>query len=291
MEKFTFENTNIFNIILIEPCSIDNLNWSDPDYINKIMNMNIYKNLSANSDNFLDIVSDNLLILSYKDKEHIEVTTQLVAEFPNYIYEILYVKDLLATDGQFNSIGSLLNTNGDDIYGNVIIMKTYIPSLSKSIIIEDCLLINIKEILNNRNKTNIVIYDEKWSNETVSGSIDKYADDFFDDKYIKCEISFLQHNINIWYELCDGCSLTLCGMIIEKPIYKCLWFTKINDEYRGSLYLDEVQKIIKISNILPFPFNIKEEWIKDEVDEYKRNVIKNKYKTLDLVYHTLVENK
>lgn len=291
MEKFTFENTNIFNIILIEPCSIDNLNWSDIDYINKIMNMNIYKNLSANPDNFLDIVSDNLLILLYKDKENIEVTTQLVAEIPNYIYEILYVKDLLATDGQFNSIGSLLNTNGDDIYGNVIIMKTYIPSLSKSIIIEDCLLINIKEILNNRNKTNIVTYDEKWSNETVSGSIDKYADDFFDDKYSKCEISFLQHNINIWYELCDNCSLTLCGMIIEKPIYKCLWFTKINDEYRGSLYLDEVQKIIKISNILPFPFNIKEEWIKDEIDEYKRNVIKNKYKTLDLVYHILVENK
>lgn len=290
-DKFTFENTNTFNLILIEPCSIDNLNWSDTDYTDKIISMNIYKELLTNPDNFIDIISEHLLIELYKGNENIEVTTQIIAELPNYIYEILYVKNLLPIHNQFNGVGTLLNTNGDDIYGNTIIMKTYLPSLSNSMLIENCLLVNIKEILNNRNNTNIVIYDDVWSNTTVLGDIDKYADNFFDDKYHKCEIAFLQHNINIWYEICDSCPLTLCGKVIEKPIYKCLWFTKINDEYRGSLFLDEVKKIIKLSYVLPFPFDINKEWNKDECDEYRRHIIKNKYKILDLAYHNLVDNK
>ncbi len=59
----------------------------------------------------------------------------------------------------------------------------------------------------------------------------------------------------------------------------------ITDEYRGSIYLDEVKKIINISNIMNFPFNPKSEWLNNEKDEFSRKVIKNKYKILDLAYH------
>ena len=38
------------------------------------------------------------------------------------------------------------------------------------------------------------------------------------------------------------------------------------DEFRGSLSLDEVQKIIKISHHLEFPYTTKDEWIIDEFE-------------------------
>jgi hypothetical protein len=63
----------------------------------------------------------------------------------------------------------------------------------------------------------------------------------------------------------------------------------INDEFRGNLYLDEVNKIIKISNVLDFPFSVNPEWIKEEKDEIDRDVIKNKYKVLNLAYSELIK--
>jgi len=166
-------------------------------------------------------------------------------------------------------------------------MKTLLPSSSDETILCNSEKINIKEILDNRVKTNAVIYDGEWSNTIIKGNIDDFAKSFFDEEYKKFESSFLLHNINIWYEPCDGCSTKTCGKILERPIYKCLWFTMITDEYRGSIYLDEVKKIIDISNKMDFPFNAKKEWLDDEKDEFSRKVIKNKYKILDLAYNEL----
>ena len=61
----------------------------------------------------------------------------------------------------------------------------------------------------------------------------------------------------------------------------------ITDEYRGSIYLDEVKKIIDVSNKMIFPFTAKKEWIDDEKDEFSRKVIKNKYKVLDIAHYEL----
>jgi len=288
-DKFKFENKNNFNMLLIKSNNIDKLNWFDNEYTDKIINLNIYEDLITNSENFIDVVSEKLLISKYKDKDNIEVITQIVSEIPNYIFEIIYVDKLDENDNEINEVGTLLNTNGDKLYGNIILMKTYIPSLSKSIIIEDCYRDNIKSILDNRVNTNIVLYNgNEWSNQKVKGNLEDFAKEYFDDKFFKCEIPFLLHNINIWYETCDGLPKDLCGKLLEKPIYKCIWFTMINDEFRGNLYLDEVNKIIKVSKVLDFPFNVKPEWIEDEKDEFNRDVIKNKYKILDLAYHELI---
>jgi hypothetical protein len=288
--KFKFENVNNFSILLIKPNNIDKLNWFDSDYTDKIINLDIYQDLVTNADNFIDIISEQLLISKYKDKQNLEVITQIVSEIPNYIFELLYVDKLNENDNEQNDVGSLLNTNGDKLYGNVILMKTFIPSLSKSIIIEDCYRDSVKNILDNRVNTNIVSYDgDQWSDIKVKGSLDDFAKEYFDDKFFKAEIPFLLHNINIWYETCDGLPKNLCGKLLDKPIYKCLWFTMINDEFRGNLYLDEVNKIIKISNVLDFPFSVNLEWIKEEKDEIDRDVIKNKYKVLNLAYSELIK--
>lgn len=291
--NFNFENIDTFDILLIYPGSIDNLDWNNLDYVNNIIKLDYYNIIKANSVNFIDILSENLELIKYRDKKNlVEVTTQIINESPNYIYEMLYVEDLNSTDNVFNSVASLLNTKEEKIYGNAILIKTFIPSLSKSIIMKNILVSDIKYILENRIKTNIVIYDELWRDESIY-DLEKFAKSFFEDKYYKLEIPFLLHNINIWYEIDDFSTnklLNICGTILDKPIYKCFWFTMITDEYRGSIYLDEVNKIIKLSYKLELPYSVKNEWNKDETDSYNRKVIYSKYKVLDLAYNELIEN-
>jgi len=273
--KLKFENKNNFQLIMIKPNSISHIDFNSTNYTNELIKLDIYENIICNSENFTEIILEKLLLKKYN-----QVETILVSEMPNYIYEILYVPNL--STEEVNELGTLINTNDEKIYGNALLMKTYIPTLSNSIIIEDCIVENIKDILDSRVNTNIVIYDSEWSNKIVVGNLENFAEEFFDDKYFKLEIPFLLHNINIWYELCDGCSNNLCGTLLVKPIYKCFWFTMITDEYRGNLFLDEVQKIIYLSNKIEFPYSAKKEWLEDEDDEYGRKIIKNKYKILDL---------
>jgi hypothetical protein len=59
-----------------------------------------------------------------------------------------------------------------------------------------------------------------------------------------------------------------------------------SEQFRGSLLLEEVQKIIKISNHLEHPYTAREEWIKEEQDEYNRVIVKNKYRVLESAYNT-----
>lgn len=287
-DKFKFENNNSFTLVLIKPNSIEHLDWLDSNYTINISQLDIYENLSCTSDNFIDLMHEKLLIAKYNQHENVEVTTQVINESFNYIYEILYVESLTSKDNDINEVATLLNTNGENIYGNAILMKTYLPSLSKNNLIVDCVQNNIKDILYTRANTNIVIYDGEWNNLEIKGNLEDFAKTFFDDTFHRCEIPFLLHNINIWYEICDGCSKDICGKVLEKPIYKCIWFTMVNDEFRGNLTLDEVNKIIKISNVFDFPFTPKSEWIEDETDEINRKVIKNKYRILDLAYQELI---
>jgi hypothetical protein len=311
-ENFIFENTNEFNIIIINPTNIDSIDWKDKNYIEKLLELDSYTIINTKPDTFVEILSDTL-ISKFKDRDNNEVKTQVIFEMPDYIFELLYVDNTKSSDGKINvevngkvvgqvegdadtiveteknGIATLLNTNGDVVYGNALLMKTYIPSLSKQMLIVDTDINDVKTILESRVKTNIVVYDGEWSDSVAIGNIEEFAKNFFEDAYIKLEIPFLLHNINIWYETCDGCSKTLCGNILDKPIYKCIWFTIITDEYRGSITLKEVNKIINISKYLEFPFNSKSEWLGEEEDDYNRKVIKNKYRILDLAYNELVK--
>jgi hypothetical protein len=247
--QLNFENNDNFNVVLIKPNSIDHLDWFHENYTQHILELKCYENINANKNSFLEIISEKLNLEKFRDKTGLEVTTQVISEMPNIIYELIYIDELTEKDDIINNVASLLNTNGNKVYGNAILMKTNIPSLSKSILISNTYMNDIKNILDNRVKTNIVIYDGEWSNKIVTGSLEDFAKSFFEEEYKKFESPFLLHNINIWYEPCEGCSTKLFSNILERPIYKCIWFTMITDEYRGSLYLDEVKKIIDVSNV------------------------------------------
>ena len=287
-EKVSLENKNNFNFLTIGLNDISSLNWTDPKYIDKILELNIYSVITTNSEDFLNDIVKYLDVNKYNEKGDGMIETQLIAEFPEFIYELLYINNIENKDEYKNDIGSLLITNGEKVFGNVVIFKTYLPNNSDNMIFVDTIIEDVRSILDNRVKTKLVVYDGEWVEKVVIGNLEDYAKEFFDDTFLKLEIPFLKHNINIWYEKLDGCKHDICGKILEKPIYKCIWFTMISDEYRGNIGLNEVKKIIALSYKLNFPYEPKKEWDTDEKDIYGRNKIKNKYRILEKAYQELL---
>lgn len=286
-DTIIFENKDNFDVLLITPTNIDNLDWKQMNYTDLITELNIYSIITTDPTTFSNVVYQNLITEKFIEKA---ATTQIILECPEYIYELVYVEQLTDKDAELNGVATLLNTNGEKIYGNVLLLKSFISSDSNSMLLNNCNISDIKLILNNRVNINIVLYDGEWSNKVIFGNlntIEEFANSYFDDIYKKFECGFLLHNINIWYELCDGCSKSTCGSILEKPIYKCIWFSKLTDNYLTSIYLDEVKRIINLSLKLDFPYRVKDEWVKEEIDEYKRKIVKNKYKILKIAENNL----
>lgn len=268
--KIKIDNTNDFTFLLINTNNLSELNWNDPNYLDKILKLDIFNEITTNCNNFIEDVKKSFNTDLIEEK--VLIDTQIISETPEYIYEIMYFKNNL----EKNDLGSLLIRNGDSVTGAIIIFKTHILKNSENIYLVNINKNDIKNILDDRVKTKIVIYDNKWEEITIIGNIETYANNFFDDTYLKIEIPFLKHNINIWYEKLDGCSTNICGKLLDRPIYKCLWFTMLSDEHRGSIYLEEVHNIIKLSYKLEFPYDIKKEWEYDE----EKNKNYNKYQIL-----------
>ena len=91
------------------------------------------------------------------------------------------------------------------------------------------------------------------------------------------------HNINIWYTTDYG-ENNICGKLITEPIEKCIWFTMKSTEFRGNLTLDEVKKIILLSNNLN-NYKTPNELTEEKFDKLGRKIINNKYKVLDYMYN------
>lgn len=280
-QELNFENTDNFNYITIGLNNLESLSWSDHDYLDKILNKDIFTTVTTNPTEFLNSVVDSLDVNTHNENSDAMIETQVIAEFPEYIYELVYINNAKKEINFKNDLATLLITNGETIYGNAIIFKTYLPIDNENILFVNIEKSDIKQILEKRMKTKVVIYDGVWSEIDLVGNLDDYAKTFFDDTCKKFETAFLKHNINIWYEILDGVNNNVCGKLLNKSIYKCMFFTMITDDHRGNLSLNEVQTIIKLADHLQSPYEAPVDWLNDEKDNYGRNKIKNKYRILE----------
>jgi len=284
--------------ILIKPYNINGLSWFDSNYPQQIAELNIYDEIIINQENFIEILATKLNI-SDVDIKNVCVKTEVIAEEPYYIYELLYI-DLVDhkkyhNQTIFNGVASLLNTNGDDIYYNALLFKNYLPSLTNSMNLISITKSDIKNILHSRVNTKIVIWDieNQWQEIEVIGDLTIFAKTFFEDSdYKKIEMGFLLHNINIWYleDIYSEKTNTytrICGNLLNKPLEKCLWFLLKSDDIRGNLTLNEVNKIIHLSNKLK-SYKTPSEFLEETFDNLGRKIINNKYKVLDYLYNQTI---
>jgi hypothetical protein len=283
------ENDNLYKVIVIKESSIEHLCWKDPNYVQQIINLDVFDTILINKDNFSELVSKSFDINKYSDVKNINVKNIIIWEEPNYVYELLYVDLLTAAQHQttINGVGSLLNIDGDIVYSNALLFKNYIPTDSNTMSLCDVEKTDILQILTNRKENKIVIWEDDWREDTIIGDIEQYAKTFFgDESYKKIEIGFLSHNINVWYCI-DKTKLIgqeIGGNIVKGHIEKCFWFSMKTTEYRGNLTLDEVTKIIYLSTVLT-NYITPHEYIEDTSDHLGRKIIYTKYKVLDLMYN------
>lgn len=291
--KIKLENKKDFKLLLIKANNIQDMNWSDPNYLDDILNSDYVEEVTFSPTQFAEDLGRSLDVEKY---ELPDVKCTLFYEEPNYHYEILYI-DLLPNYKKKeieNQFSLLLQNNGDEkIFGNALIMKTFVPvNDMKYMKISDISRNDVKRILENRINTSVITFDNgDYEERKIVGSMEQYAENFFDeeDKYRiqKMEIAFLKHNINIWFTKFVYGFDNVCGNLLKHlVINKCIIFTLINDNIRGNLSMDEFNKIKFLSEKLE-NYSIPEELRDEEKDNIGRLVIKNKYRILEYMFNKI----
>jgi hypothetical protein len=290
IDNVVMENKDNFECLVIKPGKIDHLDWAESNYLSKLMELGLVESVTVNSDTFLKFISDKLETEKYKIK-NLSVKNEIIGEEPYFLYELLYIdleKELdYHKEDSLNNLANIVTINGDQIYSNAILVKNHLPSMTDSMTLCSVTKEDLKRVLHERIHTRVVTYDgENWKEEHVVGDLNLFAKDYFEgESFQKLELGFLMHNINIWYTTIYG-TFRACGKVLDKPIDKCIWFTMKSEEYRGNLTLDEVKKIIKLSNSLD-NFNTPKEYTDEKIDSFGRKIINNKYKVLDELYNKI----
>ncbi len=300
-DSVVLNDDETFEILIIKRGEIDHLDWHDDNYVAKLMNLDMVESITVTKNNFNEILAINLEIEKF-NKPNLQIKNEIFGEEKNYVYQLFYVNlenyDEFHIPENLNKLASIICLTKINIYSHVILFKNYIPDDNESCNMESITRKDIERIVYNRVHTKIVSYDslnidsddEQWKEEANSYEIEKIAEKFFENEYYKkIEISFLLHNIVILYTEDSGKSRE-CGKLIDKSIEKCLWYSMRNSDYRGNLSLDEVKKIISLSNILD-DYKVPEEYTKNKTDEFGRKIVYNKYRVLTLLYNKLCLEK
>jgi hypothetical protein len=290
LEKVNMQEDKSVECLVIKQGLIKDISWKDPNYLNKILELDYIESVIFTSENFLDMLAIYLGVNNFS-VSNMSAKTVIVGEEPYHIYEMTYIdlekETKYHNDENINEIANLISINGDKIYSNAILFRNHLPSLTDSMELYNVNKEDLKRLLQKRAYTTVVIgdsFENKLIEDNVIGEIETYAKKYFEgEEYKKIELGFLMHNINIWYTIGID-ENKICGNLInEKYIDRCIFFTMGSEQYRGNLTLDEVNKIILLSLKLK-EYKTPSEYTEDKNDELGRKIIYNKYKVLDKIY-------
>jgi hypothetical protein len=285
-EEIKMDNSFNFTAMLIKPNEISNFDFNKSSYLNDIFNNN-HEIFEIDPINFMEIIGSKLEVNKYKKENKINtVKNNVFFQNENFLYEIFFINlDKEFHINNVNELASLINIEGDEIYGNAIILKTNIPLENFEMKFVDIKLEDLITCLESRKEPLAVILEDGEYYEQRIADIDLFALKFFNNEYFeKKELGILHHNLNIWYSKGDDYGEKLTNLINIK-IDKAIFFSYQYQNYRCDLSLDEVKKLIKMAekNI----FKVNEEIIKEEKDNLGRVINKNKFRILNMHYNNI----
>ena len=273
-DEIITEHVDNFSILKIKKNVIENLDFRSPNYIDMIMNINCFDKITTTLNDFTNVLANSF---DFKNNKFEQVVTTIIHEDANYIYEMMYLNTRTPTIENYNGIATILGINQGQIFGDVLLLKTNVNVTCTSMKFDFCSVNDIYTIFNDRKYHRCVIYEDgKWQ-ESKFESLDHFVEDYFIEKPIKIEMAFLRHNLNIYYtKNTKGINV---GKLIKDKVDQCLIFSKASDVAFTNITLDEVDKILKLSNVIT-SFDVSQEDLKEDVDSLGRSVIKNKYRIL-----------
>ena len=272
-----------FNVLLVKPNTIEQHDWAHPDYIRNILDEKYteFKSVPREASLFLTTLAD---LLEFKKYNSPTIETHVIAIEKDYVYEIVYMKYTPSKEDidkiKPNGVGILFDMQGDDIFNNIILQKLRKPLDGSECYYEDIKIEDLERIMRKRLWSSVIIYDDdEFREEEITGPMDIFGEIFFEEDYSrvkKKELGFLKHNINVWYlEDKDFGTENITGKLLDvnPKIFKCVFFSKITNDRRDNLTMDEFTRIIDLSYKLDnFELNF------DESDI--NNLKKNKFEIL-----------
>jgi hypothetical protein len=295
-DKIHFENKEPFKALVITPNQIEGRNWASDTYLQDLTNDTFCKYVKVNpsTEDYLNFLEESLDLKGFQEynKSDPYIKMQVIYEEKDYVYEIMYFDIEQGPGKLLNEFATLLNVNNDKIIGNAIITRSFVSSIDDKMHLDNITPEIIQQMLFKRANTKVVLYDsdnETYSETLVLGSMDDYAELFFEEKKFqikKLELPFLKHNINIWYTEDKYGNLDVCGNLLPDTcrVDKMIVFSFWADDFRDSFSLEEFKKIIYLSKKLT-DYTTPHEYTTEEKDELGRNIIKNKYRVLNKIYH------
>jgi len=288
------DNDQKFDILLVKSNNITDLNWQDPQYLNKITNSDFCSVETIIPVNFMEELAIKLNVDKYKFSD---IEVQTIGEDKNHLYEILYIKLDEKEKHEQNYFGSLLNINGDKIFGNLVILKTYLSLTSDEMKYTNINKKDIIDLMHYRANTKVVLYhDGDYEEVEILGEMKTFADAFFENdiyKVKKHEMCFLKHNLNIWYFEDKYGEKDVLGKLLDNKadmyIDKCIFFSMNSNKYRGNFTIDELTKILQLSNKLD-DFNADSKYNQEIKDNIGRNIVYTKHRVLEQTFNLNFKN-
>lgn len=298
------ENKEPYTVLVVSPNKIEDKDWRSSTYLKDLLADTFCKYETIKPEDYIMKIATFLQVDNYA---YPDIKVHIISESTDWIDEIMYVDVFpeYKIPELKNEFASLLNIDGDMIYGSAIITRTKIPSTDNLLGTGDDIpnmwyidvsKENMEEMLHRRANTSIVVYnsdDESFIEQRIFGPLEVFAEIFFGEAqytYKKLELGFLKHNINIWYsENKYGC-LDVFGNILPElaRVDKMIVFTMWTDNYRGNFTLDEFNKIKFLSKKLK-TFDVMDDLMEDTYDHINRPIIKNKYRILNTIYSKYTE--
>ena len=301
------ENTKSFDIILVKPNKIGDIDYNNIYYLNQILSLPIFEFINVNPEDLGNIITKYLNIDLNKTYD---IVTELFWEEKTALYDIIYqdFSHLKKNNDDLNiKINEFANLLFDkNIYGNVLLFKSNIPIDSYSMIPESIILEDISHCLDSRiTKKGVKLceYSNKITEITfVESKLNEYIEEYFElDTPILKEIPFYKHNLNIYYTKAKESNNKYLDLtnLLGTYVNRVFFCSKHTEKIYTHLSKEEVDWIILISqNKEPekhskFDFSgyfCHEYELTDEKDNLNRDVIKNKYRILYQKYKNITSN-
>jgi hypothetical protein len=285
----------LIKCLLIKPSNINHLSYNDPNYIQNILEL--IDEIIIEDTDFINSITNYLEVNKYENKS-IDIKNDIFDEEPNFIYNTMFINSIKNKNGENedlnelnNEIGMLINKEEIIIKGNVILLKEYVPSLTNEASFSDMFKTDLERLLLNRKYKTVVVWDDNFQltknfREEKIINLSDYINTFFEDEEPEIKhIEFLMHKIHIYYIKCKYGNKYVCGRLLNDILIdKCLFISMKSEDIIGNITLDEVKKMIKLSEKIE-RYVIPAEFDDDDISTNGRIIKNNKYKILDKVFN------
>lgn len=285
-ENINYQGIKSFDFIIIKGNNLEGMNMENPGFLTQIINGGYIDIVNTSTENFMQAIHDGLRMKDFEEQD-MAIINHLIYEEYEYMYEIMFLQvlsDKINLLENNNDLGNIINIYDENVYGNMIITKTYVDPESNKMNFTNITKSDLYNMLNSRVKQKCIVYEDgEFREDIITGDLFNDNKRIFGDEHIShIEIPFFNHNLNIAY-IKDEYGEKVFPNLIKSNIEIAVIYTKINDRYRGDLTMAEFNKIKAIMDRTD-NYTTKKEWMEEEKDEYDRVIHKNKYRILHKAY-------